>query len=233
MKRKVQKTKTDKGMPSVHGLAVEKLTHGLVPVRSPMPVWAQWFFWAGGVTVLTVFLLSRVSLRDDLQSLSPLVYDPLVVLIFAGAALAAWGVLESSIPAGETKGKWKTRVAVLLYGLAFLLFIFFLPWNMENYPHHPLHLSCFVVSFVVGVVVWVGLGLLIRHNAPLNSRRIGIWSGIAAFLVSLGVVTLHCGSHNLAHVCLEHFLPVLAYSLVIGWLGSRWLCAWKRKSLSK
>jgi len=233
MKRKNQGTKTKKGFPAAHEGAVERMIHGLRPVKTPMPIWAQWLCWVAPVLALTVFLLSRVSLRDDMPSLSPVIYNLLVLFIFMGAALAAWGVLESSIPAGEAKGKWKTRVAIVLYGLAFLLFVLFLPWDMENYPHHPLYLSCFVVSLVVGLVAWAGLGLLIRHNAPLNSGRTGIWAGVSAFLVGLGVVTLHCGSHNLAHVCLEHFLPVLVYSLLVGWLGSRWLCAWKRKPLSK
>lgn len=233
MKRKNSNPKTSKGFSSIHGQAVEKLTHGLKPVKAPLPLWSQWLFWMAGILALTAFVVSRVSLRGDLQSLSALAYDLLVVLVFVGAALAAWGALEASVPAGEAKGRGKTRLALLLYGLAFLLFLFFLPWNMEDYPHHPLALSCFVVSLLVGLAAWIGLGLLIRHNAPLNPRRVGVWAGISAFLVGLGVVTLHCGSHNLAHVCLEHFLPVVVYSWLVGWLGLRWFSSWKRKPLEK
>lgn len=90
-----------------------------------------------------------------------------------------------------------------------------------------------MTSLMVGVVAWVGLGLILRHNAPLKPLKVGLWAGISSFLVGLGVCTLHCGSHNFTHICLEHFLPVLAYSGLIGWLGYRWLCAWKRKPLSK
>lgn len=233
MKRKNSKPKTEKGMPPIHGQAVERLAQGLRPAKTPMPLWGQWLCWIVVIGGLTALYLSQVSLRDDMQSLSSFTYDLLVALIFVGAALAAWGALEASIPAGESKGKGKARLAFLLYGLAFLLFILFFPWNMENYPHHPLHLSCFVISLLVGVVAWVGLGLLIRHNAPLNAKRVGVWAGVSAFLVGLGVVTLHCGSHNIAHVCLEHFLPVVVYSWLVGWLGYRWLCSWKRKPLTK
>ena len=184
------------------------------------------------MSVLTFLYLSRVSLRGDLPgNLSLFTYDLLVVLVFGGAALAAWGAIEASIPAGEAKGKWKTWLAFLLYSVAFLLFVLFLPWGPENYPNHSLFSSCFVVVLLVGLVCWIGLGFFIRHNAPLNPRRVALWAGISSFLVGLGVVTLHCGSHNLAHVCLEHFLPVLAYSWLISWVGYRWLCSWKRKPL--
>ncbi|HJT25275.1 MAG TPA: NrsF family protein [bacterium] len=228
------KLTTSKGFPAVHGQVVERLAQSLAPVKAPMPLWFQWLCWIIGISALTVLLLSRVSLRDDMPSLSPATYDPLVALIFVGAALAAWGALEASIPAGEAKGKGKARTALLLYGLAFLLFMIFLPWNnTDNYPRHPLHLSCFVISLLVGLVAWIGLGLLIRHNAPLNAKRVGFWAGVSAFLVGLGVVTLHCGSHNIAHVCLEHFLPVLVYSWLVGWLGYRWISSWKRKPLTK
>lgn len=232
MKKKT--LKTNKGFPAVHGQTVERLTQGLRPAKAPMPLWGQWLFWTIGISALVTIFLNRTLLRDDLEdNLGRLSYISMVILIFVGAALAAWGALEASIPAGESKGKGKARLAFLLYGLAFMLFILFLPWNMENYPHHPLYLSCFVMSLFVGLAGWVGLGLLIRHNAPLNPGRVGVWAGVSAFMVGLGVVTLHCGSHNLAHVCLEHFLPVLAYSWLTGWLGYRWISSWKRKPLSK
>ncbi len=235
MKRKNSKHKVEKGMPSIHCEAVERLTHGLKPVKSPMPVWGQWLCWVAGISLLVGLFLIRVSFRGDFaDNWAHLSFQLMTVLIFVGAALAAWGAIEASIPAGESQGKWKTWVAVLLYGLAFLLFVLFLPWDAaENYPHHPFFSSCFVVVLLVGLLSWLGLGLLIRHNAPLNARRVAVWAGLSAFLVGLEVVTLHCGSHNLTHICLEHFLPVLAYSWLIGWLGYRWLCSWKRKPLAK
>ncbi len=221
-------------MPVVHGQAVERLASGLRPVKSPMPIWGQWLLWVAGMGTLAALVFSRLSLRGDLSvNGSALVFDFMVFLIFAGAALAAWGALDAGIPGGEAKGKWKVGSAMLLYGLAFLLFLLGQPWETAGYSFHIAFSSCFVAVFLVGLVSWMGLGLLIRANAPLDSRRAGVWAGISAFLVGLGFITLHCGSHNLAHICLEHFLPVLAYSWLTGWLGYRWLCSWKRKPLEK
>lgn len=222
------------GMPVVHGQAVERLASGLRPVKSPTPIWGQWLLWVAGMSVLAALVFSRVPLRGDLSGNGPsLALGGMVFLIFMGAALAAWGALDAGIPGGEAKGRWKVGSAMLLYGLAFLLFLLCLPWETADYSFHPALSSCFVVVLLVGLVSWIGLGLLIRHNAPLNPKRAGVWAGVSAFLVGLGFITLHCGSHNLVHIFLEHFLPVLAYSWLTGWLGYRWLCSWKRKPLSK
>jgi hypothetical protein len=235
MKKTNRSIKIQKGMPQVHGEAVQRLTHGLKPVKPLMPLWVQWLCWVAGIAALVALYMARISFREDFaDNIARPSYGLMVVLIFLGAALAAWGAIEASIPAGESKGRWKYWLAILLYGSAFLLFVVFLPWDSaENYPHHPLLSSCFLSVLLVGTVGWLGLGLLIRHNAPLNAPRVAFWAGISAFLVGLEVVTLHCGSHNLAHICLEHFLPVLVYSGLVGWLGSRWLCSWKRKPLTK
>jgi len=154
-----------------------------------------------------------------------------MLLIFAGAALAAWGAIEASFPGEKTGGKWRFFLSCFLWFGAALLFVIFLPWKAENYLDHVTPLPCFVVVFFIGLFFWIGLGILVRGNAPLNPKRVGWWSGVASFLLGLGVITLHCDSHNLYHVCFEHFLPVVAYSWLAGWLGAWWVSAWKRKPL--
>ena len=232
MKKLASKPKAEKGMPAIHQQAVERLAHGLKPAKPPMVPFIQWLFWLA-IVVVVIFLFSFfMPLRTDLLlNLKSLPFDLMMFFIFLGAALSAWGAIEASFPGGEGAGKWKFRLSSFLGVGAGLLFVLFLPWKAENYLDHITPLPCFVVVFMMGSVFWVGLGILVRKNAPLNARRVGLWSGVSSFLLGLGLITLHCDSHNLYHICLEHFLPVLAYSWLVGWLGARWVSAWKRKLL--
>jgi hypothetical protein len=232
MKKPVSKLKEEKGMPAIHQKVVERLANGLSPVKPVVSSFVQWLSWMAIVVTVVSVLLFFMPLRADLSlNLKSIPFDFMMLFIFAGAALSAWGAIEASFPGGEQVGKWQLPLASLLWVGAGLLFVLFIPWKAENYLDHITPLPCFVVVFFIGLVFWIGLGILVRGNAPLNARRVGLWSGVSSFLLGLGVITLHCDSHNLYHVCLEHFLPVLAYSWLVGWLGTRWVSAWKRKPL--
>jgi hypothetical protein len=232
MKKPVLKPKEQKGMPAIHPVAVERLARGLEPVKPAAAPLIQWLSWLGTAAIAVFLLFSRMPLRADLSlSLKSPPFDLMMIFIFSGAVLSAWGAIEASFP-GETPGiKWKFVLSCLLWVGAGLLFVFFIPWKAENYMDHFTPLPCFVVVFLIGSLFWVGLGALVRRNAPLSPGRVGLWSGLSSFLVGLGVITIHCDSHNLYHVCFEHFFPVLAYSWLAGWLGARWVSAWKRKPL--
>ncbi len=232
MKKPISKLKAEKGMPAIHQKAMERLAHGLRPVKPAAAPLSQWLSWLVIIVVVISLFSFFMPLRTDLSlNLKSFPFDLMMLFIFLGAALAAWGAIEASFPGGEQLGKWEFRLSALLGVGAGLLFVLFLPWKAENYLDHITPMPCFVVVFLLGSVFWVGLGILVRKNAPLNARRVGLWSGVSSFLLGLGLITLHCDSHNLYHVCLEHFLPVLLYSWLVGWLGMRWVSAWKRRPL--
>jgi hypothetical protein len=232
MKKPVLKPKAQKGMPAIHQMAVERLAHGLEPVKPATPPLLQWLSWLGVAAIVVCLLFFYMPLRADLSlSLKSPPFDLMMIFIFSGAVLAAWGAIEASFPGEESGMKWKLILSCILWIAAGLLFVFFIPWKAENYMDHITPLPCFVVVFLIGSLFWVGLGILVRGNAPLSPGRVGLWSGLSSFLVGLGVITLHCDSHNLYHVCFEHFLPVFVYSWLVGWLGAKWVSAWKRKSL--
>ena len=220
-------------MPSIHQVMVERLSSGLRPVRAPYAIKVQWLLWLSSALVLGLLFFTKMPLRDDLkESLTTPAFDVMILFIFAAAALSGWGTIEASIPGEENKGKWKQKTAATLWGSAALIFLLFMPCNADNYLEHKTFMPCLLTVLVIGTVYWFLLSLIIRRNAPLNSRRMGVWTGLSAFLFGLGIITLHCGSQNLYHVLFEHFLPVLAFSWLMGWLGARWLSGWKRKPIS-
>ncbi len=232
MKKTPSKPNAEKGMPAIHQKTVERLAHGLKPVEKIATPLIQWFSWLVIASLVVSIILFFLPLRADLLlNLKYIPFDLMMLFIFVAAALSALGAIEASFPGGEQTGKWKFRLSSSLgVGVSLLFFLFF-PWKAEHYLDHFTPLPCFVVVFLLGSVFWVGLVLLVKGNAPLNARKVGLWSGVSAFLFGLGFITLHCDSQNLYHVCFEHFLPVLAYSWLAGWLGNRWISAWKRKPL--
>lgn len=232
MKKRSSKPRGSQDFTAVHRRSVERLASGLKPAKPSWRPRIQLAAWGGGVLILGLLLWTRMPLRSDLpENLAALPFDFILIFCFWGALMAAWAALEAGIPGGEEGAVWKFAAACFSWFSALLLFLLFTSWVGGGYPFRFSFSSCFVVVFLVGIVSWLGLGWLIRRNAPLHSGRAGWWAGVSSFLLGLGVITLHCGSHNLTHVCLEHFMPVLAYSALTGWLGSRWLCAWKRKPL--
>src|SRR5579862_9600587 len=133
MKKKSPKIKLKGGMPALHDQVVKRLSSGLKPVKSPMSVGRQWLCWLAGISLLAAVFFYRMPLRDDLSgNLANLSFDLMLVLVFGGAAFAAWGAIEASLPAGEGAGKWKFWMAIALWVSAGLLFFFFQPWKAES-----------------------------------------------------------------------------------------------------
>jgi hypothetical protein len=224
-------TKTQSaGMPPIHAQMVDHLSAGLKPATVIAPPWVQWILWAILAAILTGMAIDWFPLRADLgENLALLPFDGLLLCLFGGALLAAWGAIESSVPAEEPKGRRKILAALGLGCGAFILFLLFLPWQMGHYMDHTSRLPCFVVVLVSGSVIWFPLAFLISKNAPLNPARAGFGAGVAAFLMGSAIITLHCDSRDLGHILVEHFLPVLAYSYLVSWAGIFWLSRWKRK----
>lgn len=232
MKKKVSKTKFRKGMPAIHDLTVERLARHVEPAPPVAATFVQWVLGWGLALVAAGIVFAPLSLRPDLggQLRTPS-FLLLVFLLVAGSALAAWGSLESSLPAEEKKGRWKAALAWALWILSGLIFLFLLPSTGKMEEDHLMAYPCFAVVLAAGTLAWAGLGLLVGRNAPLHPRRTGLWAGLSSFLLGSAVVTLHCASTNPTHVLLEHFLPVLVYSLLVSWAGLAWLSRWKKKPL--
>jgi hypothetical protein len=180
--------------------------------------------------VLFVIFFHLLPMRSDLHG-GDSVAGGQVLFILAGAGLAAWAALESSVPAESLRGRWQAKTALFLWALAAVWALTASPGPWTAYwPALSMH-SCFVAVFLSGLVSWAGLVLLLARNAPTRAFRAGLWAGLSAFLLGLGAVTLHCPSGDLFHVCMEHFLPVLIYSGVMAWAGVGWLSGWKKKPL--
>ncbi len=232
MKKRILKPKREKGMPAIHGRTVERLARHVEPVPPVAAPFVQWALGWGLALAAAGILFTHLSLRPDLggQLRTPS-FLLLVFLLVAGSALAAWGSLESSLPAEEKKGRWKAALAWALWILSALVFLFFLPSTGKAEGDSLMATPCFAVVLVAGTLAWAGLGLLISRNAPLHPRRTAFWAGLSSFLLGSAVVTLHCASTNPTHVLLEHFLPVLVYSLLVSWAGFSWFSRWKKKPL--
>jgi hypothetical protein len=226
---KPQKNQFAGRMPVVHHQMVDQLSAGLQPVRPLWPPWAQWSLWVVLAVGVTAAALGWLPFRADLaQNLGLFPFDALLFCLFGGALLAAWGAIESSVPAEEERGRRKILAALGLGCGAFILFLLFLPWQIGHYMDHTSRLPCFVIVLGTGCLVWFPLAFLLARNAPLEPVRAGFGAGVAAFLVGSGIITLHCDSRDLVHILVEHFLPVLLYSYLVSWIGIVWLSKWKR-----
>lgn len=92
MKKPGSKPKTEKGMPAIHQMAVERLAHGLKPVQTPTPPLVQWLSWLAITAVMISVFSFLMPLRADLSiNLKSIPFDLMLLFIFVGAASLCLG----------------------------------------------------------------------------------------------------------------------------------------------
>jgi hypothetical protein len=234
MKNKMKPSKTGKdGMPKYQKNLTEYLSKDLVP-RKSVSIKTQWLGWLVPTAVVTALLLSFLKMRSDLsEMLQSFPFIILLSLLLIGSLLAAWGALETSVPGGEKKGRLKIFIAIGFWMMAFATIAFFTPCQTDNYMDHSTRYPCFLIVLATGLLTWLPLAFFIMFNAPLDPQKTGLWSGIAVFLVGTGIISLHCESHNLVHIFVEHFLAVFIYAYLVSQFSYYFFSAWKKRAHEK
>jgi hypothetical protein len=88
--------------------------------------------------------------------------------------------------------------------------------------------GCIYIGALVGVVPWLGLGLLLARNASFHPGWTGAWAGVSAFLLGAGAIQLHCPAWDMEHVMLGHLFPVALMTVAAAWVGTGWFSKWRR-----
>lgn len=218
-------------MARVHDDLVGKILSDAKPAPPVTPALAQWVLWFGAALVISALALGMMGM-DSTQSLlgRPLGFL-YVFTLFAGAGLAAWEAITSSIP-GRDKGFLRKTLSFLLLLLVYALPFFLLggeghafdPWKelVDGW-------ACFRAISLVGLVPWIFLGWRLSKNAAFHPLWTGAWSGASAFLLGSLTVQMHCPNLEAGHVWMAHLLPVALFTLVAGWIGAFWFSRWRKK----
>ena len=218
-------------MTRFHDNLVGKIVTDSKPAPPVTPALTQWGLWLLSAMVISGVALGMMGM-DPGGSLMALPRGSLYIgLLFAGAGLAAWEAISSSLP-GREKGMIRKGISLFLL-VSVYAFPFFLlnggchsfdPWKefVEGW-------ACFRAISLLGLVPWVLLGWWLSKNASFHPFWSGAWSGASAFLLGSLTVQLHCPNLEAGHLWMAHLLPVAFFTLAAGWLGAAWFSRWRKK----
>lgn len=220
-----------KPTPAVlHRSLVDQMVADAAPARLLIRPWAQWLLWLGFSVIVMAFFWMRIGVQNNLgqtlQAMPPLLF---VLTAFAGASLAAWEAIASSVPGRQTSS-WYHVLAILVIAALFSIpFLFFT---------HPVHLDllkafedghgCAEGVAFSGLIPWIFLGWMLSRNASFRPVWTGLWSGVSAFLMGTITIQIHCPSWDMDHVLMAHLLPTAVGTLLGTLLGAFWFSTWKK-----
>jgi hypothetical protein len=166
------------------------------------------------------------NLSQILQSMPPLAF---ILTAFAGASLAAWEAIASSVP-GRQMGKCYHTLSVLV-----ILALFCIPFIFFNHPAQldlvkslQDGMGCAEGVSFSGLIPWIFIGWMLSRNASFRPIWTGLWSGVSAFLMGTITVQVHCPSWDMDHVLMAHILPAAVGTMLATLLGSFWFSSWKK-----
>jgi len=228
---KTHSTIKDKQTPmAFHHQLVEQMVCDVKPAGMLLRPIAQWFLWLGISLLVMVFFWMRMGVQPNLSrimnQMPPLLF---IFSAFAGASLAAWEAISSSVPGRQTSRFYRVLAVLVLIALVSIPFIFFvhtgsLQWGRVLSDDT----GCVEGVSFSGLIPWIFMGWMLSRNASFNSLWTGAWSGVSAFLMGTITIQIHCPNWNMNHVLVAHLLPAAVGTIVVSFLGSFWFSHWKK-----
>jgi hypothetical protein len=222
--------KKTKDMTRVHKSLVHHLladTRPVEPIQSARSQWALWLTASVGMMGLALAVIKvQPGLGLVMSQMPSLTF---VLLAFAGAALAAWEAIASSVPGRQTGKGYQALALLVLAGLFALPVLFFSNGQGFN-PLETLRQGwgCFTVVSLVGLPPWFLLAWMVSRNAAFRPAWTGAWTGASAFLLGTTTVQLHCPNNQWGHLLMAHLLPVAFFTVMASWAGLYWFSRWKK-----
>jgi hypothetical protein len=220
-----------KNMGRLHDQLVDRLASGVAPVKRVPSALQQWLLWMVlSLAVMGLFLVMIHVQNNAAQVFRQMPPLGFVLIAFAGAALAAWEAIASSMPGRQPR---RSTVAFSLAVLAVLVafpFVFFYPAG-EKFDLVGAFLSgseCAKHVWMVGLLPWALMGWILSRNASFHPGWTGAWSGASAFLMGTVTVQIHCSSWDACHMLAAHLLPVALMTFLSTFLGAFWFSRWRK-----
>ena len=213
-----------------HHQLVEQMVQDAKPVRFILRPAVQWFLWLAASLLVMAFFWMRMGVQPNLSQvmsqMPPLLF---IFSAFAGASLAAWEAIASSVPGRQTGKFYRVLAALVLIALVAIPFIFFTqPGQLDWGKAFANGAGCVEGVSFSGLIPWIFMGWMLSRNASFNPLWTGAWSGVSAFLMGAITVQIHCPRWDMDHVLMAHLLPAAVGTIVAGILGSYWFARWKK-----
>ncbi len=222
--------KSVKNIARMHEQLVDKIVADTRASELILRPWTQWFLWLGiSLAVMGVFWMKmgiQTNAAQVLQQMPPIVF---ILTAFAGAALAAWEAIASTVPGRQTGSSYRVLSVLVLIALFSLPFIFFAqsgPVDLaQSFKDGS---SCAEGVSLSGLIPWIFLGWMLSRNAAFHPAWTGAWSGVSSFLMGTITLQIHCPSWQLGHMLAAHLLPAAFGSFLTTFAGAFWFSRWKK-----
>jgi len=213
-----------------HDQLVEQVVRGAKPAGMLLRPVVQWMLWFVSSLLVMAFFWMRLGVQSNLSQvmdqMPPLFF---IVTAFAGAALAAWEAISSSVPGRQTGRFYRALAVLVLIALVSIPFIFFTHSGPVDWSQALDHgTGCAEGVSFSGLIPWIFMGWMLSRNASFNPLWTGVWSGVSAFLMGTITIQIHCPNWDMDHVLMAHLLPAAVGTIVVSLLGSFWFSRWKK-----
>jgi hypothetical protein len=228
---KTQPTAKTKQTPlEFHNRIVDRMVHEAKPTGVHIRPVVQWFLWLAASLLVMAFFWMRIGVQANvsqvMQQMPPLFF---ILSAFAGAALAAWEAIASSIPGRQTGRLYRVLAVLVLIALVSIPFIFFVhPGSLDWGKAFLNGKGCAEGAAFSGLIPWIFMGWMLSRNASFHPWWTGLWSGVSAFLMGTITIQIHCPSWDMDHVLMAHLLPAAVGTILASLLGAFWFSRWKK-----
>ena len=166
---------------SFHHQLVEQIVRDTKPAKWLLRPMTQWFLWlVSSLMVMAMFWMKmgvQAHLSQVMSQMPPLLF---VVSAFAGASLAAWEAISSSVPGRQTGKFYRILAVLVLIALVAIPFIFFTqPGPLDLEKAFMNGTGCIEGVSFSGLIPWIFMGWMLSRNASFNPWWTGAWSKAA------------------------------------------------------
>jgi hypothetical protein len=227
---KTHTAKTKQTPLAFHDRIVNQMVQDVKPASVLIRPAVQWVLWLAASLLVMVFFWMRMGVQANvsqvMRQMPPLLF---ILSAFAGASLAAWEAIASSIPGRQTGKAYRVLAMLVLAALASIPFIFFnQPGPLDLGKALSNGMGCAEGATFSGLIPWIFMGWMLSRNATFHPWWTGLWSGVSAFLMGTITIQIHCPSWDMDHVLMTHLLPAAVGTITASLLGAFWFARWKK-----